>query len=561
VEELRQGAARLRERASDGWDGATTWFVEGQWRPAHFAGTGRNTNFFDCLGLDQGLDAAAERLLELPAIGELLDRVVGPERRVWFAQVRWAEPGGEEYVLHQDVYGELALCLYLDDHPDAAGSMVFWPGAHRWARALEALPHLEPRWVEPHLGHVDGVAGDLCLFFNKTWHGRKSARGSARLVFLISFLPPGPIEKPRRVPDDVRARLGPELRRVTDPTAARSFGDRPPAELPLSSSFEVLTPDSAAGNPSIAEYAWSWCRSQVEAEPLWHYRRLVQGVGGFTVLPRDTLEALREDFRRRAGARGLGQRACHRIRIAHALWEGEPDRARLELGPWLALGRDQLCEAPAHELDALVEIHAELGDDREALEAARALLDGRTNLDECNGTWSLLLMPLVRRGRFAEAAAAHARGYPAVREKRESVARIGLHLEYLALRADHEEGRRLYQDNQWIPFDQRCDGELWHFWCGAWLLFARMERAGERSVVLRDPRTGAELRSATGELARQFRGSVLELAGKLDRRNGNERRRAAIGELEECIERASLPEPRTAPRWSAWLPWRRSGHA
>jgi hypothetical protein len=241
--------------------------------------------------------------------------------------------------------------------------------------------------------------------------------------------------------------------------------------------------------------------------------------------------------------------------------EGEPERARRELELWLAAGRDWLCEPPVQELDAVVELHAELGEDREALEAARPLVEGSAGADAAAATWSLLLMPLVRRGRFAEAAAAHERGLPAVAGQRESVARVGLHLQYLALRADLEEGRRLFQDHQWIPFDQRCDGELWHFGCGAWLLFARMHRAGKASVVLRDPRSGEDVRSSTEELAQHHRARAFELAAKLDRRNGNDGRRAALGELEERIARAPLPGPRPASRWLAWLPRRRSPHA
>lgn len=57
-----------------------------------------------------------------------------------------AEPGGEECVLHQDVFGELGLCIYLSDPPDPAGSMAFRPGSHRWPRALEILPPLQPRF-------------------------------------------------------------------------------------------------------------------------------------------------------------------------------------------------------------------------------------------------------------------------------------------------------------------------------------------------------------------------------------------------------------------------------
>jgi hypothetical protein len=254
VDRCRRSAQVLRTHHSANWDGARGWRERGTWMPTLFAGGSQNAVYYDCLGIDAGLDAAAEALLAIPAIETLLDAAVGVDRRLWFAQLRWAEPGGDEYPLHQDVYGELAICLYLDDHPDDAGSIVFWPGSHRWPRFLDRLPNLLPGMVPAgRLGAVSGRPGDLCVFLNKTWHGRTSARAE-RVVFLISFLPPGPIEWRRRMPEMVRAALGPRLQRVTAPAAAMPFGDRPPAIQPFSSSFEAhpTFADGRAPNASIA---------------------------------------------------------------------------------------------------------------------------------------------------------------------------------------------------------------------------------------------------------------------------------------------------------------------
>jgi len=549
VERLGRAAQRLGAQPAEGWDQAPYWFVGAKWRSAHFAGGTKNAAYYDCLALDAELDAAVEDFLATPAVRELMDGVLGPDYRMWFCQFRWADPGGDEYVLHQDVYGELGLCLYLNDHEDDAGSMVFWPGSHRWPRVLEALPLLLPRWAERELGHVDGKAGDLCAFLNKTWHGRRSAKalGQSRLVFLISFIPPGPIEKGRRLPEDVRQRLGPEVRRVTDHARGRSFGKRRPAHLPFSSAFEEPTaPDTAAGQAEICDYTWGWCRSQAaaakvpgEADPLWQLMRLLRDLPAHSIVPQSTLAALRADFARRAAERGRGARARDYLEFAAAAWNGDAGSARQALARWRAAARDEVSDCPACELDVLVRFHAEQGEDREALEAARPLLAGEVACPNVpDATWSALLLPLLRQGRQDEAARAHERGFAKVAGKREHIQALGRHLEYLVVRGDLDAARQLFRDNQWILFDHRCDGEQWAFWSGAWQLLQGLRQAGVASVVALDPKSGADGPIATADLAEHFATRLADVAERFDQRNGNTWRAGLLEGLRRRMERA-----------------------
>ena len=535
VARLNLAAERLAATPSRSWDEAAQWFFEARWRASHFAGGGRNRNFYDCLGVDAELDRAVEEILATPAIGELLDRGVGKDRRIWYAQLRWAEPGGEEYVLHQDVFGELGLCIYLSDHPDAEGSMAFWPGSHRWPRALEVLPPLEPRHVKGRVVAIDGAAGDVCVFLNKTWHGRTSARGRTRLVMLLSFIPPGPVEKARRLPEEVRARLPPRLREVTAPQAGRSFGRRPPAVLPFSSTFEEPDDGRAIGctyvahaDRSIAAYAWSWCRahagfdaaSGTRVGALDRYRWLVKGVAAFPDLPRRTIEALLEDFRRRAEAKGKSPRAFRFLRMVHARWNGEPELARAQAQLWPGLARDDASECPGCEIDARVGLHVELGEDEAALAAAQPLLEGEIPCAHAaDTTGSRLLLPLVRLGRFDQAARAHARGYPRVAWKRDRLAAVGRHLEYLALRDDPRDALQLLREHERMAADERCAGELWHLRCGEWLLHTRRSDAAARPV----------------------RERLEEVAERFDRRNGNDHRRSLLEKLAQRVQWPPLP--------------------
>jgi putative 2OG-Fe(II) oxygenase len=540
IERLRGAAARLAARATEEWSGASAWFTARRWRPAHFAGAGRNENFFDCLGLDDDFDAAVEALLARPEVEELLQRSLGADRRLWYAQLRWAVPGADEYVLHQDAYGELGLCVLLDDHPDAEGSLILWPGSNRWPRVLDALPPLRPSLVRRRLGSVDGAAGDACVFLNKTWHGRTIARDRRRLVLLLSFLPPGPVELGRRVPEATRARLGPRLRQVTDPRAGRPFGDGPPAVEPFTASFEGADrPVDPDGERAIVEYAQAACA----AETCRRHARVVRDLARFAAVPRSILAALTDDFRRRSGSDAEGMCAVAEIELAHALERGDAD-ADAARAAFTRFGRSK-GEAGAPSADAIalaVRFHAELGDDAAALAAARPLLDDALPRDEDSDVlWSRVLLPLFRAGRREEAARAHALGWTRVAGIAERLDAIGRHLEYLALAGDFESGARLLRDHLPMAADPRRAGDLWHVWSGAWLLFARWSRAAPATTLL-DPRPDAEGRVTPAELERDFEQRLARLAARLDQRDGGDARARRLARLRDLAD-ATPPPP------------------
>jgi len=555
IARMRGAAARLAARDAEDWIGATAWFTARRWRPAHFAGAGRNENWFDCLGLDAELDAAVETLLEQPAVDALLERALGADRRLWYAQLRWAVPGADEYVLHQDAYGELGLCVLLDDHPDSEGSMVFWPGSQRWPRVLDALPPLLPGRVRSRLLAGNGAAGDLCVFLNKTWHGRTVARDRRRLVLLLSFLPPGPVELGRRVPETTRARLGPVLRRVTDPRAGRPFDGRPPADAPFTATFETPSApvDSSCtfarhGERSIAEYAWAACLDGDSGDALAaassarrRHARIVRDLPRFAAVPRSILAALTEDFRRRFGADAAGARAVAAIELAHALERGDAAAARAAFARWSASGGDGAA-ADAESIVLAVRFHAELGEDERAIAAARPLLDGALPRDDVmDAIGSRLLLPLVRTGRFEAAARAHAVGWERIAGRPGQLDAIGRHLEYLALRADPDEGLRLLRDHLPMTADPRREGDLWHLWSGAWLLFARGQRAAPDATASIDPRPGASGPARFDALERDFGQRLEALAARLDARDGSVAHTQRVARLRALAQLPPLP--------------------
>lgn len=560
VERLQSAADRTSARPLESWSGAALWNARAEWRTAHFGGAGRNTNLYDCLGIDSELDETVEELLATPRVRELLDRVLGADRRMWYVQFRWAEPGAEQYVLHQDVYGELALAVYLSEHTDERGSMALWPGSHRWPRALEALPLLEPRWVAGRVRSVPGAVGDICVFFNKTWHGRTSAR-ERRLVFLISFFPPGPVEKGRRVPESVRARLGPELRRVTAPRMGRTFGAQPPAATPFSATFEVPHVSDPActfhrhAERSIAAYAWACCRAQAgpgasTADLLRAYQRILAQAVRFPVALEAALDALCDDFRAHGAALGLARRAYFGLQLHYALWNGRLDAAHAAFEAWSQLRRDEVCGPAARDVALRMRYHIACGQDGPAI-AERAALSGDPSHEpspEEGTARSLLMLPLLRLGRADEAAEAHAGGYASVTRRADCIPAIGRHLEYLARLADPTPALELVRDNLVMVASERCGGASWHFWRGHWLLFDRLARAGRATVETVSPWTGEYASLGARDLADHARARVEHFARAFDRRNGNDYRARCLVEWRALVAGAA-PErqPGSAP--------------
>lgn len=515
VARLQAAARRLEALPAAPWSEAATWFRDGRWRSLQLREAGRNTNWYDCLGVDQELDAAVEQLLAGPELSALRERVLGPDHRLWYAQLRWAEPGAPEYVLHQDVYGELGFCLYLAPHTGAQGSMVFWPGSHRFPRALQDATLVTPSWVEAPLGRVDGAPGDLCVFFNKTWHGRTSASGSRRLVLLVSFAPPGPVELDRRVPPDVRARLGPLLQRLTDPDRGRSFAPAPPPrtteQTPLSSRVETVPETlSPAAATAFRESLWAWSRSGARTAPeaaaagdaLARYALALEDLAAGEGATADVVDGLREDFGRRAAAAGLGPRAREGLRFEHALALGNSRAAHEAFDAWSVAPDDWLAGGPVLALDRRIREQLARGDRSQALATAAPLLSGDLHETERESvSWGALLGPLADAGREDELGRAWSRAFERLAAPHVLLRELAPTLAFAGARGrDGDEraqaaGLQLLRDTLVAVWRRPRTIDSQAYWTGAATLLETAERSGlevfepERVAnEVRDPR-------------------------------------------------------------------------
>lgn len=191
------------------------------------------------IGQSPAFDAVLEKVITHPAIKGVLEAVLGAGYKMWQANVRRAEPGGDGQALHQDAIGELGISVLVNDHPTNDGCTAFLPGSHRWPIRYGdiGLP-LWPKHLAPALAAADGKAGDVALFFNRTWHGRFAGTHPGTAI-LMSFFPVGATFPIQRVPAEVLAKLPPDLRTRFDPdqgitmladgrALVGNLGDRPP---------------------------------------------------------------------------------------------------------------------------------------------------------------------------------------------------------------------------------------------------------------------------------------------------------------------------------------------
>ena len=137
-----------------------------------------------------------EKVVSDGKVRAVLDDVLGPDYKIWQANLRRSIPGDEGLYLHQDARGETNLCILLSGNPCGDGATVFLPGSHliktRMKQWRIEVPPLLLRWLSFLFTPLTGASGDIAFFFNRTWHGRSRNPSSQSFdVILISFFPAG----------------------------------------------------------------------------------------------------------------------------------------------------------------------------------------------------------------------------------------------------------------------------------------------------------------------------------------------------------------------------------
>jgi putative 2OG-Fe(II) oxygenase len=252
---LQAEAAVLLDRPAQPWNQFLRYADARRWQPLLVAGPGRTTNYFDFLGVSPVLDDVLDKLFASHTVRRLLTRVLGPGRRVWYAQIRRAEVGARPLRMHQDRPGEVGLSILLSPSPSVHGTTVFLPGSHRWPRLIGTFPFLSPHYIRRFLKGAVGDPGDVYLFYNATWHGMASTDAQSRTAIILTFLPQSEVDADRQAPQELLMKVGPHLRSVLE-------GREPEGE-----EFRLADGDGKAGPDEIVG-------QRLPPTPLWSLWRL-----------------------------------------------------------------------------------------------------------------------------------------------------------------------------------------------------------------------------------------------------------------------------------------------
>ena len=136
------------------------------------------------------------KIFENKKINNLLENYLGTNFKIHQIAIRKSSKDDKGLGLHQDGPGQMNLTIFLDDNLEIYGSTVFLKNSHLINVRLDKLKLLTPplflKFYKFCLSYIRGYRGDICLFFNRTWHGRyPSNRKESKYLILISLHPEG----------------------------------------------------------------------------------------------------------------------------------------------------------------------------------------------------------------------------------------------------------------------------------------------------------------------------------------------------------------------------------
>lgn len=277
----------------------------------------------------------------------------------------------------------------------------------------------------------------------------------------------------------------------------------------------------------------AWCLAMSERDPdrfrisniLWQYKWVVTNAPDYASVPRSVLERLVDDMDHRFQDAGWGRRAGLHKRVQVLIEFGEPERA-LELSErWRALPRDRGSDCPACEASTFAGLLALLGHDELALREARPIIAGRLACATVpHSTYGLLLLPLVRLGRHAQARELYEKGRRLVAATEEAgVTLVSNYLVYSGYIGDTQNLTAMLRARLPRAVSLHSDGERYAWFGHAALALDFIARHGVEELQLPDvPGFVAGPTAPVATLATRFREIAGKHADALNKRNGNQ---------------------------------------
>ena len=311
------------------------------------------------------------------------------------------------------------------------------------------------------------------------------------------------------------------------------------------------------GAPDKAIVAYSWCLAQFDRRPgefdewrlLWRYKWMINVITDFPQIPKSQIYEMLEDMERRFRRGGYGLRSIYQYRYRIARFMGERDEAIRNYRRAQAERTDAVSDCQACRIDEQVSFHVYEGNDSLALDVARPLVDMRYFCRTVpERTFARLLLPLLRLGRWDDAADYHRRGYRLAEARTHgSIEYVSDHIVYLSLNFDASGALRLVAKHYRWSESNHNPHERFIFYRAAWLALEVRAGAGVHTVELRLPPTFPLYeeggRYETARLRDWFASRALDLARKFDERNGNDYFTRELADL-DALKRSAEPARR-----------------
>ncbi|WP_053701257.1 hypothetical protein [Streptomyces sp. WM6368] len=290
--------------------------------------------------------------------------------------------------------------------------------------------------------------------------------------------------------------------------------------------------------------------SEWEAHALfWQFKWVATAISDSPGIPLESATGWLDEMERRYRIAGYSERPVREAEMWLADAIGEDERAEGAFRRWLAADRDSMSDCRACELNGQGQYSALHGNDAEALEIWRPVLDGDlTCAEEPHRLLATSLLPLLRLGRADEARSHHLRGYRMARGNESLLPSVGKHIEFCALTGNEPRGLEILAEHaaHVAPLANLDDRLAFHG--GILVLLRRLKELGRgRTPAVPyegSPRTVAELYEV-------LYAGCLDIARQFDARNGTTRvsdrflarvgRQPLMHELPLGVRSAALP--------------------
>jgi hypothetical protein len=215
--------------------------------------------------------------------------------------------------------------------------------------------------------------------------------------------------------------------------------------------------------------------------------------------------------------------------------------------------RDHLSDCAACVPSSTLEYYAKLGNWTQAINAARPILEGQlTCAEEPRRTYSKLVLPLMKKGRFEEAEVCHVKAMRLLANAPHATNEFARQLRYVVLKGNLARARQIMTRNLPTAMQNVDLSERYEFYLASRLLLDRLRDEGTTELKLSLPaglpETDDKGRIAIDRLADWFTGEAAQIAVRYDARNGNTAFADGVRDLPSLMKLARPVETKSRSR-------------